>query len=47
MLFLNVACLAEKQQIPILLFGLTSTRVDPIIYHSWDEHSNHYATDAV
>ena len=35
---LNAACLAEKQQIPILVFGLTGTHDLP--------HANHYATNA-
>jgi hypothetical protein len=40
---LNAACLAEKQQIPILQFlGL-----EPMVYRTQGEHSNHYTTDAV
>jgi hypothetical protein len=44
---LNAAWLAEKQQIPILVFGLTRPMLEPTIYRTWDEHTNHYATDAV
>jgi hypothetical protein len=44
---LNAACLAEKQQIPILVFGLTRPRLEPTIYHTRDEHANHYPTDPI
>ena len=44
---LNAACLAEKQQIPILVFGLTRPGLEPTFYRSRGEHANHYATDAV
>ena len=44
---LNVVCLAEKQQKPILVFGLTRPWLEPTIYHTWGEHANHYATDVV
>jgi hypothetical protein len=50
MLFLLYdACLhvAEKQQIPILVFGLTRPGLEPMIYCTRGEHANHYATDAV
>jgi hypothetical protein len=49
LLFLvNTACLAEKQEIPILIvFGLTRTGLNPTIYRTRGEHANHYATDAV
>jgi hypothetical protein len=40
---LNAACLAEKQQIPILVFGL----LEPTIYRTWGKHANHYTTNAV
>ena len=48
MLFLLYdACLhvAEKQQIPILVFGLTRPGLEPTIYRTRGEHTNHYATD--
>jgi hypothetical protein len=44
---LNAACLAEKQQIPILVFGLTRPGLEPTIYRTPGEHANHYATNAV
>jgi hypothetical protein len=40
-------CLAEKQQIPILAFGLTRSGLEPTIYRTRGEHTNHYTTDAV
>jgi hypothetical protein len=48
MLFLlNTACLAEKQQIPLLVFGLTRSWLEPAIYHTRGEYANYYTTDAV
>jgi hypothetical protein len=44
---LNATCLAEKQQILILVFGLTWPGLELTVYHIWDEHADHYATDAV
>ena len=44
---LNAACFAEKQQIPILVFGLIRSGLEPTIYCTRDEHANHYTTDAV
>ena len=45
---LNAACLPEKQQISIcIVFGMTRPGLEPTIYHTRGEHSNHYATDAV
>ena len=44
---LNAACLAEKQQIPSLVFGLTRPGLEPMIYRTRGEHTNHYATNAV
>ena len=44
---MNAACLAEKQQIPILVFGLTLSGLEPTIYRTRDEHANHYTTDVV
>ena len=40
-------CLEEKQQIPILVFGLTRSGLEPTIYRTRGEHTNHYTTDAV
>jgi hypothetical protein len=43
MLFLlNTACLAEKQQIPLLVFGLTRSWFEPAIYHTRGEYANYY-----
>ena len=39
--------LAEKQQIPILVFDLTRSGIEPTIYRIRGEHANHYTTDAV
>jgi hypothetical protein len=48
LLFLfNAVCLAEEQQIPISVFGLTRPGLKSTIYHTRGEHANHYATDAV
>ena len=44
---LNAACLVEKQQIPILVFGLTRSGLKPTIYCTQGEHANQYTTDAV
>ena len=44
---LNAVCLAEKQQIPILVFGLTRSGLEPTIYHTHGEHANHYTNDVV
>jgi hypothetical protein len=44
---LNAACLAEKQQISNLVFGLTWLGLKPTIYRTWGKHANYYATDAV
>jgi hypothetical protein len=41
------ACLAEKQQMPILLSGLTRSGLELMIYRTRDEHANHYTTGAV
>jgi len=41
LLLLNVACLAEKQQIFILVFELT------MIYHTQSEHTNHNTTKVI
>ena len=47
LLFLNAAYLAEKQQIQILAFGLTWSGLEPTIYRTRGEQSNHYTTDVV
>jgi hypothetical protein len=47
LLLLNAACLAEKQYIPILVFGLTWPGLKPTIYCTRGEHANYYATDVV
>ena len=39
---LNAAYLAEKQHIPIVVFVLTRSELEPTIYHSQCEHANHY-----
>jgi hypothetical protein len=44
---LNAVCLAEKQQILILVFGLTGPWLKLTIYRTWGEHAIHYTTDAV
>ena len=45
---LNAACLPEKQQISIcIVVGMTRQGLEPTIYRTRGEHSNHYATDAV
>jgi hypothetical protein len=41
----SVACLAEKQQIPILWFDLSGLELT--IYHTRGVHVNHYTTDTV
>jgi hypothetical protein len=38
---LNVAYLEEKQQIPISIFGLTQSGLEPTIYRTRGEHANH------
>jgi hypothetical protein len=37
--------LAEKQQIPILIFGLTLPSIEPKMNHTHGEHANYYTTD--
>jgi hypothetical protein len=39
---LNAVCLAD-----FIVFGLTRPGLEPTIYRNWDEHANHYTTDAV
>jgi hypothetical protein len=48
LLFLSANCLAEKQQIPILLsFVWHDGGLQPTIYHTRGEPANHYTTDVV
>jgi hypothetical protein len=35
-------CLTEKQQMPILVCGLTQTRLKPTIFSPWGAHATHY-----
>jgi hypothetical protein len=44
---LNAICLAEKQLIPILVFGLTRPRLEPTISCAGGKHANHYTINAV
>ena len=44
---LNAACITEKQQIPILVFDVTRSGLEPTIYRTRGEHANHYPTDAI
>ena len=37
---LNAVCWAEKQQIQILVFGLTRSGLEPMIYRTRGEHTN-------
>jgi hypothetical protein len=47
LLLLKFACLAEKQQTPITVSGLTWPGLKPKIYRTWDKYANHYNIDAV
>jgi hypothetical protein len=47
LLLINTACLAEMQQIPIVVFGLIRLGYETTIYRTRGEHANHCATDAV
>jgi hypothetical protein len=46
-LLINAACLVEKQQIPISIFGWTWLGFEPMVYHTRGKHANYYTTDAV
>ena len=46
-LFFLINVEAEKQQIPILVFGLSWSGLEPMIYCTRGEHANHYTIDAV
>ena len=35
----NVACLTEKQQIPMLVFGLARSALEPTVYHTQSDLS--------
>jgi hypothetical protein len=37
---------AAKNSI-FVVFGLTRSGLEPMIYHTRDEHTNHYTTDVV
>jgi hypothetical protein len=39
--------LRGEAKIPILVFGLTRSGLEPMIYHTRGEHANHYTTKAV
>ena len=43
----NAACLAQKQQIPILVIGMSRLGLEPMIYSIRGEQANHYTTDVV
>ena len=47
LLLLSAVCLAEKQQISILVFGLNWTGLELTICHSPAERANNYTTDLV
>jgi len=47
LLLLNAAYLGEKQQIPILAFGLTQPGLEPTIYRTRGKQANHYTIDVV
>jgi hypothetical protein len=44
---LKVVCLAEKKKIQISVFGITRPGLEPMIYRTWGQYANQYATDAV
>jgi hypothetical protein len=44
---LSAACLAEKQNINFIVFGLSRSGLEPTIYQIRGVHANHYFTDAV
>jgi hypothetical protein len=46
-LLINAACLVEKQQIPISIFGWTWLGFEPMVYHTRGKHANYYTTDTV
>ena len=47
LLILNAGYIAEKQQIPILVFNWIRPGVEPTIYHTQGEHANYYTTNVV
>jgi hypothetical protein len=44
---LKVVWLAEKKQIQISVFGITRPGLEPMIYNTWGQYANQYATDEV
>ena len=45
---LNAACLGgEATNTNFIVFGFTRPGLESMIYSTWGEHANHYATDAV
>ena len=44
---LNAACLAEKQNINFIVFGLTRPRPEPMIYDTRGKYADQYTIDAV
>ena len=42
LLLLNDECLAEKKQIPIVVFAFTQPGLTAMIYHTGSEYTNHY-----
>ena len=46
-LLLNTTYLVEKQQIPMLVFGLTRLVIEATIYHTRGKYANHNITDVV
>jgi hypothetical protein len=47
LLLINTACLAETQQLPILVFGLIRLGYETTIYPTRGEHANPYTIDVV
>jgi hypothetical protein len=48
LLILNAACLAQKQaNTNLIVFVLTQSGLEILIYHIRGEYVNHYTTDAV
>ena len=37
----------EVANIDFIVFGLNRLELEPMIYHTGDEHANHYTSDAV
>jgi len=45
LLFVNAACLTEKQQIQFYSLWFDPTELEYVIYHTRGEHANHYTTN--